>query len=66
MTYRGYKIEGDGTFGYYHIKPSGGKGDVPTSLKGLFTRPLEAERAIDRQLSSKLTKNKSAKVVATG
>jgi hypothetical protein len=62
MTYRGYKIEGDGTFGYFHIKPSGGKGNVPQTLRGMFTKPKEAERAIDRQLNSKLSKNKPAKV----
>ena len=64
MTYRGYKIEGDGTFGYFHVKNVSGKGDVPLRLKGMFTKPKEAERAIDRQLNSKLTKNKKpAKVV---
>lgn len=57
-TYRGYSIVGDGTFGYSEIKPVGGKGSIPQSLKGMFTKPIEAKRAIDRQLSSKLTRNK--------
>lgn len=52
MEYRGYKIEGDGTFGYKHIKPIG-KGSVSKVLQGAYTTGAEAEKAIDNFLKQK-------------
>lgn len=55
MEYNGFKIEGDGTFGYKHIKPVG-KGSVALELRGRYTTPYEAEKAIDAYLRTKLEK----------
>lgn len=55
MEYEGYKIESDGTFGYQHIKPLG-KGSVHMSLRGAYTCKVEASKAIDKYLLSKLEK----------
>ncbi len=59
-VYNGYKILGDGTFGYYEIH-SKAQGQIPKGLKGSFTtRPL-AMRAIDAYVETKGKKNGSAK-----
>lgn len=50
--YKGYKIVGDGTFGYKHVKPVG-KGSVPASLKGAFTTVVFAQKAIDAVVAAK-------------
>lgn len=51
MEYKGYKIEGDGTFGYSHIKPLG-KGSVPVPLRGTYTTKVFAQKAIDGYLAT--------------
>ena len=50
MEYNGYKIVGDGVFGYNHIKPVG-KGSVPSSLRGADTTKTFAQKAIDAYIS---------------
>jgi len=52
MEYKGFNIEGDGTFGMMLIKPKG-KGSVPLNLRGSYTKSVFAEKAIDQHLSSK-------------
>ena len=52
MEYNGFKIEGDGVFGYSHIKPIG-KGSVPLPLRGTYTTKTFAQKAIDAYLSMK-------------
>ena len=47
MEYRGYKIEGDKTFGMYLIKTIG-SGGLPDVLKGSYTKTKEAQWAIDQ------------------
>lgn len=44
--YRGYNIEGDGTFGMKIIK-SIGRGALPLDLRGNFTSDGAARKAID-------------------
>lgn len=44
--YKGYKIQHDGTFGMYTIKPLG-KGSVPKELKGRYTSYGAAQAMID-------------------
>lgn len=66
MEYQGYKIEGDGTFGYKKIKPLG-KGSVHLKLRGSYTTPTEACNAIDRFLATqKETTNASKKPTSRG
>lgn len=60
VEYKGYKIEGDGKFGYKHIKPKG-KGSVPKELRGSFTTSDFAEKAINSHLSKKAVSNGTAK-----
>lgn len=50
--YKGYNIDGDGTFGNKVIKPTT-KGSVPGELRGSFTTPSFAMRAIDMFLMNK-------------
>lgn len=50
--YKGYKIEGDGTFGHKVIKTIG-PGALPLDLRGSFTRAFNAQYAIDRYLIEK-------------
>ena len=52
MEYKGFNIEGDGTFGMKLIKPIG-KGSVPAALRGMYTKSIFAERDIDLHLSLK-------------
>lgn len=52
MEYKGYKIEGDGTFGLKMIKPLG-RGTVPKALRGQYTGYKEAQEAIDSYESTK-------------
>lgn len=52
MEYKGYSIEHDGTFGYKQIKAIG-KGSVHLELRGAYTKPSEAFKAIDRFLGKK-------------
>jgi len=66
MEHKGYKIEGDGTFGYKRIKVIG-KGSVHMSLRGAYTTPTEAVNAIDRFLGEKEeTTNASKKPTSRG
>lgn len=44
--YKGYKIQHDGTYGMYTIKPLG-KGSVPKELKGRYTSTGAAKAMID-------------------
>lgn len=46
MEYNGYRIEHDGSFGMYVIRPLG-KGSTPKNLKGRFTSYGAAQHAID-------------------
>lgn len=46
MEYKGYRIEGDKTYGMFLIKTS--VGTLPDVLKGSFTRTREAQWAIDQ------------------
>jgi hypothetical protein len=57
--YNGYKIVGDGTFGYKEIK-SIGRGAIPNSLRGQFTTEKTAKQAIDSHVASKVTKDDKA------
>ena len=50
--YRGYNIDGDGTYGMKLIKPIT-KGSVPGEIRGVFTTPAFAMKAIDAFLSTK-------------
>ena len=50
MEYNGYKIVGDGTFGYSYIKPAG-KGSVPLGLRGTYTTGTFAQKAIDAYIA---------------
>jgi hypothetical protein len=50
MEYRGYSIEGDGTFGMKVIKYPGRGGTIPQCLEGAFTKAKEAMYAIDQYL----------------
>lgn len=60
LEYKGYRIEGDGTFGYQYIKPMK-QGQVPTKLKGAFTTPLFAKRAVDAYISMKEAEDAAGK-----
>jgi hypothetical protein len=50
MEYKGYSIEGDGTFGMKVIKYPGRGGAIPHCLEGSFTKAQEAMFAIDQYL----------------
>jgi len=65
MEYRGYKIEGDGTFGLYEIKPLG-RGSVPKPLRGKYTNHSQAKVAIDQYESSKDKGRKNVKTTNKG
>lgn len=54
--YKGYKITGDGTYGYKEIKPAG-RGSIHLSLRGKFTTEKVARQAIDLHLLSKADKD---------
>lgn len=46
QEYNGYRIEHDGRFSMYTIKPLG-RGSTPKELKGLYTSYGAAQAAID-------------------
>lgn len=48
MEYKGYKIEGDGTFGMKVIKTIGSGGSLPEMLLGSYTKIIDAMHQIDR------------------
>lgn len=50
MEYKGYKIEGDGTFGMKVIKVIGFGGTLPEVLKGAYSKAVDAMQAIDSYL----------------
>ena len=52
MEYKGYKIVGDGVYGYSHIKPLS-RGSVPAKLNGTYTTKQFAMNAIDFYISNK-------------
>jgi len=64
MEYRGYKIEGDGTFGMKLIKPLG-RGTVPKPLRGQYTGYREAKEAIDSYESTKVKGQKNGEAKTT-
>lgn len=57
--YNGYKIVGDGTYGYKEIK-SLGRGALPLALRGVFTTEKVARQAIDYHLATKVNKDDKA------
>lgn len=62
MEYRGYKIEGDGTFGQKIIKSL--KGALPNALKGSFTTVEFAKRSINILVDDKEQKDAPAAVTS--
>lgn len=56
--YKGFNIEGDGTYGYKNIK-SIGKGSIPMELRGVWTSETYARRAIDSLISAKESPNEA-------
>lgn len=52
MEYKGFKIEGDGTFGNQEIKPMS-RGSVPIPLRGVWVTKRDAQRAIDNEVAKK-------------
>lgn len=64
VEYKGFKIESDGTMGYWHIKqPSSGA--VPTALKGRYTTPSYAKNAIDAYTPKRGAKKKDGEATTT-
>jgi len=61
IEYEGYKVVGDGAYGFKEIKAIG-KGSVHLSLRGKYTGTNQAKRAIDFFLASQPIK----KVVKKG
>ena len=57
--YNGYKIVGDGTYGYKEIKQLG-RGAIHLSLRGKYTTEKVARQAIDQHLASKVDKDDKA------
>ena len=51
QEYKGYKIVGDGTFGYKRVQAI--KGSIPQVLAGSYTTEKFARTDIDRYLASK-------------
>lgn len=62
MEYKGFNIDGDGTFGMKVIKPTT-RGSVPGELRGVFTTDRFAMNAIDFYLMGKDTKSNAKAVV---
>lgn len=52
VEYKGYKIQADGTFSMYTIKPTG-KGSIPKELRGRYTSYLAAQKQIDAYVKAK-------------
>lgn len=59
VEYNGYKIVGDGTYGYKEVR-SIGRGAIPLTLRGQFTTEKMAKQAIDSHVASKVTKDDKA------
>jgi hypothetical protein len=59
VEYNGYRIVGDGTYGYKEIKQAG-RGSIHLSLRGKFTTEKVARQAIDQHLNSKVNKDDKA------
>jgi hypothetical protein len=57
MEYKGYKIEGDGTFGMKVIKVIGFGGGLPKVLEGSYTKAILAIQAIDQYLLQRQEKD---------
>lgn len=62
--YKGFKIVPDGTMGYFTIKQPG-KGLTPVELRGMFTSPTVAMKAIDRYVPKRGAKKKDAETTTT-
>jgi hypothetical protein len=52
QEYKGFKIQADGTFSMYTIKPVG-KGSIPKELRGRYTSYLAAQKQIDAYVKTK-------------
>jgi hypothetical protein len=52
MEYRGYNIFRDKVYANYHIQTIG-RGSLPLTLDGIFTKDTYAKHAIDRYLDEK-------------
>lgn len=63
MEYEGYKIKSDGVYSIFKINGVG-SGDIPQSLKGSFTSPKEAMKAIDLLEGKGKRKDVKAKVAS--
>lgn len=63
IEYRGFNIGSDGVYGMQLIKPVGGRGSVPTELRGAYTTQSFAIKAID--LHFILKEAKHGKAVST-
>lgn len=63
MEYRGWKIEGDKTFGNFLIKRVGA-GVVPGMLGGSFTNTEFAKKAVDRWLNYQEAKDRDREAKA--
>ncbi len=62
--YKGFNIDGDGTFGMKIIKPTA-RGSVPGELRGMFTTAQFAMKAIDQFLSTKENKSNGKAILDT-
>lgn len=63
--YSGYKIVGDGTFGYKSVKAIG-RGSVPKELRGVYTTDHFAKTAVDSYLQNTKGVNKDVKAESAG
>lgn len=52
VSYKGYNIVGDGTYGMCSIKTQG-RGSLPKGLQGVYTKSTLAMQAIDGYVSGK-------------
>jgi len=52
IEYKGYLIVNDRTFGYFEVRHTG-KGSLPKSLSGRYTKSSLAMRDIDTYLTTK-------------
>ena len=60
MDYKGYRIEGLGTFPMVSIKAKG-QGQIPAVLQGFYTTTTEAFKAVDMYLESLKKGKRNAK-----
>lgn len=60
MDYKGYRVEGLGTYPMVQIRAKG-QGTVPNILNGVYTTNTEAFKAIDMYLNSLLKGKRNGK-----